>query len=315
MRHGQPERLGDDLRGGSGAEELAAATRRGAGAAAEVGRLLERDEPCAKRAPSVCTAPASSPRRGGSVTPPGMTAPASSRNDATAISIAGRPLSHVPTPITPRRCGRLRTSRRSTSAASLRYGQRVEHAGRALRPPVARVGDVRGERQPAEAVELRGGLAHEQADLPVAGVVAERDRGAVVGANAALGREDQELVASDLRCLPAHPGVLREAEHVAGRAVAQELRRERQRPFGPCRGRLDLGRGRGCPSPSVTGRSVVAAELAHGLAHDLDQPGLRVEDLAGRAQDVAAARHRRVEAAPAPLPARRPRPPRGAGAR
>ena len=45
MRHGQPERLRDDLSGGGGAEELAAAAGRRAGAAAEVGRLLERHEP------------------------------------------------------------------------------------------------------------------------------------------------------------------------------------------------------------------------------------------------------------------------------
>ena len=78
--------------------------------------------PCEKRAPSVCTAPASSPTVGGSVTPPGTIAPGSPRNDATAISMAGRPLSQVPMPITALRRGRLRTSRRSTIAASLRYG-------------------------------------------------------------------------------------------------------------------------------------------------------------------------------------------------
>ena len=55
------------------------------------------------------------------MTPPGMMAPASSPNDARAIVIAGNPLSQVPTAITPFRVGRLRTSRRSTSAASLRY--------------------------------------------------------------------------------------------------------------------------------------------------------------------------------------------------
>ena len=42
---------------------------------------------------------------------------------ASAIIIAGKPLSHVATPITPRRVGRLRMSRRSTVAASLRNGR------------------------------------------------------------------------------------------------------------------------------------------------------------------------------------------------
>ena len=44
VRHGQPERLGDDLRRRGGAEELAAAAGRRARAAAELGGLLERDE-------------------------------------------------------------------------------------------------------------------------------------------------------------------------------------------------------------------------------------------------------------------------------
>ena len=42
---------------------------------------------------------------------------------ASAISIAGRPLSHVATPMTPRRVGSERISRRSTIAASFRYGR------------------------------------------------------------------------------------------------------------------------------------------------------------------------------------------------
>ena len=37
--------------------------------------------------------------------------------------MAGRPLSQVATPITPRRVGSERISRRSTIAASLRYGR------------------------------------------------------------------------------------------------------------------------------------------------------------------------------------------------
>ena len=43
MRQRHPERLGDDLRGRRGAQELAAAAGAGAGAAAELGGLLERE--------------------------------------------------------------------------------------------------------------------------------------------------------------------------------------------------------------------------------------------------------------------------------
>ena len=44
---------------------------------------------------------------------------------------------------------------------------------------------VRGERDRALGAQRLGGLAHEQADLPVAGVIAERDRRAVLVAQAA----------------------------------------------------------------------------------------------------------------------------------
>ena len=121
VRHREPERLRHHLRGGRRTEELAAAARSRAGVASEVGCLLERDDAdarialraSARRRRPRRVAAAASRRRG-------STAPASSRNDATAIIIAGRPLSHVPTPITPSRFGRLRTSLRRTSAASLR---------------------------------------------------------------------------------------------------------------------------------------------------------------------------------------------------
>ena len=60
------------------------------------------------------------PSRGGRVTPPGTSTQGRSRSAASAIIMAGRPLSQVATPITPRRVGSERASRRSTTAASLR---------------------------------------------------------------------------------------------------------------------------------------------------------------------------------------------------
>ena len=75
VRHGQAERLGDDLRGRRRAEELAAAARRGAGAAAEVGRLLERDEPVGEARAERLHGAGVLAARGGRVTPPGTIAP------------------------------------------------------------------------------------------------------------------------------------------------------------------------------------------------------------------------------------------------
>ena len=56
----------------------------------------------------------------GSVTPPGTSTHGRSRVPARAIIIAGKPLSHVATPSTPRRVGSERIRRRKTMAASLR---------------------------------------------------------------------------------------------------------------------------------------------------------------------------------------------------
>ena len=52
-----------------------------------------------------------------------------------------------------------------------------------------------GEGDGAERFEFLGRGVHEQADFPVAGVIAQRDGRAVGGANAAVGAEDQELLA------------------------------------------------------------------------------------------------------------------------
>ena len=117
--------------------------------------------------------------------------------------------------------------------------QAVEHAGRALRPAVARVGAGPGERDDLQAAQLlRRGL-DEQADLPVPGVVAEGDRLSVGGAQPALRAEDEELLATGLRGLPAHAGVLAQAEEVAARAVAQQVLGQGQAPRGAGGARLD----------------------------------------------------------------------------
>ena len=85
--------------------------------------LSRLSSPWAKRAPIDWTVPASSPFVGGSVTPPGTSTHGSSCIEASAIIIAGSPLSHVATPSTPLRFGSERMSRRKTWAASLRYAR------------------------------------------------------------------------------------------------------------------------------------------------------------------------------------------------
>ena len=60
-----------------------------------------------------------------------------------------------------------------------------------------------------------------QPDLPMPGVVTQRDGLTVRRAHPALRAEDEELPASGFRGLPPHSGVLAQAEEVAARAVAQ----------------------------------------------------------------------------------------------
>ncbi|TWH05087.1 hypothetical protein L613_006400000110 [Pseudoxanthomonas taiwanensis J19] len=71
----------------------------------------------------VCTLAVSSAPRAGRVTPPGTITPGRSPQPARASIIAGRPLSQVAMPSTPRRVGSERTRRRMVIAASLRYGR------------------------------------------------------------------------------------------------------------------------------------------------------------------------------------------------
>ena len=112
-------------------------------------------------------------------------------------------------------------------------GQAVEHRRRALRAAVTRIGAGARERDGARRLELACRRFHQQSDFPVAGVIAEGDRRAVGGANAAVGRENQELAAGHRRRLPAHAGVLGPAEEIAGRALPQHFRGERQSPGRP----------------------------------------------------------------------------------
>ena len=70
--------------------------------------------------------------------------------------------------------------------------------------------------------------AHQQAHFPVAGVVAQCQGLAVLGTQSALGAEDEILRSGDLGGIPAHAGVLRQAEEIAAACVAQQFFCQRQ---------------------------------------------------------------------------------------
>ncbi len=152
MRHGEAERLGDDLRGRRRAEELAAASRRGAGAAAEIGCVLERDEPVGEPRPEgLHGARVLAARR--------RQRDAAGHDGARQLPERGDRHEHRRQPLVAgsdaddaaparQRADEPPEDERGVVA----IGERVEHPGRALRAAVARVGDMRGERQSAQAV-------------------------------------------------------------------------------------------------------------------------------------------------------------------
>ena len=164
-----------------------------------------------------------------------------------------------------RHCGQALVARRNSDNAAacgerpnqapkhlggvIAVGQRVHHPGRALRATVTRIAAEAGERDCPALAKLDGRLVHEEPDLIVTGVVAQRDGRTVLGANPALGAQDQVLVPPEVGWVPPHPGVLRPAEDIAARQRAQHLRRERQLS----RGTLGIG-------PYLEDRSIIRRE-------------------------------------------------------
>ena len=119
-------------------------------------------------------------------------------------------------------------------------GQRVHHSRRPLCPSVAGVAAVTSERDRALVSQLEGSLLHQQPDLEVTSVVAERDRRAVLGANAALRAQNQVLVAAQRGGVPSHSGVLRPTENVAAGQRAEHRRSQGKLPGRPFARRLNI---------------------------------------------------------------------------
>ncbi len=79
-----------------------------------------------------------------------------------------------------------------------------------------------------QRLQFAGCLGHEQADLPVSGMEAESDGRAVFSAQAAMRAQDQELGIEQAIRVPAHAGVLSQAEEIARWLREQHLSGERQ---------------------------------------------------------------------------------------
>ena len=234
-RHAQ--RLAHDLRRRGGPEKLTSAARRSARAASEIGRLLERDgavhEPHAERLHLArILALLRHQRDAAGHQHRGQIVAGRERHHHRGQSlVARRDAEHA----APRR-------QRSNQPAEDRRRivaerQAVEHRRRALRSAVARIGARRRERNRAGRLEHTRRRFEQQSDFPVTGVIPERDRRPIGRANAAVRREHQKLFAAERRRIPSHAGVLRPAEQIAGRPLAQHLRRQRQRARGSRRAR------------------------------------------------------------------------------
>ena len=90
---------------------------------------------------------------------------------------------------------------------------------------------------PPAAADLLGRRLHGQPDLPMSGVVAQGDRRAVVGANAAQGAEQDVLTAGDLRPGPSpcpHPATCRKRRRWAGREGSHRSAAACPAGPGPC---------------------------------------------------------------------------------
>ena len=118
----QPECLGHHLRRGGRAHELASASGRAAGSAPHHRRVLEGDLAAGEAGRQRLHHGRVLRVAGEQRDPAGHRDGGHDGTPASAIIVAGSPLSHEATPSTPRQVGSERISRRITIAASLRYG-------------------------------------------------------------------------------------------------------------------------------------------------------------------------------------------------
>ena len=226
----QPERFADNLRGGSGAQKLAASAGRCAGAATHFGGVFERDLLLRKaRADGLDFARVFPDLR--------QKRDAAGNQDGRLLARGSQRHHHGGQALVA--CGdaddALASGQRAHEAAKndggiVAIGQRVEHARGALRAAVAGIGAGSGKGDGAQCLQFARGLGHQQADLPVTGVEAKSDGLSVFGAQAAMRAQDEEFRIEKPIRLPAHAGVLRKAEEISGWLGEQHLRGEGQQP-------------------------------------------------------------------------------------
>ena len=228
VRQGEAEAFGDNLARGRGTHELATAAGRAAGSAAHFRRVLERDLVARETGGEGL-------HLAGVLGLLGEQRDAARHQHRRQVRRAGEGHEHRGQPFVaggdaehaaPR--GQRADQPAQHDRGVVPVGEAVEHAGGAVGAAVARIADVAGKGHGAGRRHRAGGFFHEQADLPVSGVVTERDWRAVGGADAALGTEDEKLFTAEQGGIPAHAGVLRQPKEVAAGHVPQLVGFKRQ---------------------------------------------------------------------------------------
>src|ERR1019366_367627 len=172
---GHAERFADHLGSSRGAEELASSTGSGAGAAEHLGGGFEREL-------AMSEAGAGGLDFAGVFTLFGEQGDAAGDQDAGQRWRAGKSHHHGGQALVAGgdadhggRGGQRADEAAEDTGGVVAVGQRIEHAGGTLGAAVAGVGAIGGEGDGAERLQFLGGGVHEQADFPVAGVIAARD--------------------------------------------------------------------------------------------------------------------------------------------
>ena len=240
MGERQPQRLGHDLRGSCRTQELASAAACSAGSTAQVVDLVDGHLSVRQPHPNRLDPPRILPLLGRQGHPAGYdrhrqpASPGEGDHHRRHPLVTGGHADHAP-PIRQRA-----DEPAQNRGCVISVGQAVEHAGRALGAPIARVGAISGKGDGTQPLEFPRRRLHQQPHLPVTGVIAQSNGSAVGGADAAHGAEYEELLAAEFRRIPTHPRVLTVGEDVATGTAHHLLLAEGETPLRPGGGGANL---------------------------------------------------------------------------
>ncbi len=116
----------------------------------------------------------------------------------------------------------------------------INHAVSALGAAIARVGTKAREGNGLQSAKFVRRRMDQQADLPVAGMIAQRDGTPIGRAKSALRAENQKVFASDFSRIPSHASILRKPKKIAAWAVPEQFLCQRQTAGRPASAGLHL---------------------------------------------------------------------------